>query len=156
MVCAIRWPETSIRESQVSWYKLRQSGKGFEHRSCGDDCDADGPGHCNTYAQTKLYQQIELLRDGLRQTGVELARRLGCLNPCKRVSRADPDRGQFVVGDGTVVATSVSQEDRRAAHRRRALSRHIVAHLLHSDQMHVPRHSRHLDRRRSPIRTQHH
>ncbi|WP_234798054.1 hypothetical protein [Mycobacteroides chelonae] len=34
---------------------------------------------------------------------MELARRLGCLNPCKRVSRADPDRGQFVVGDGTVV-----------------------------------------------------
>ncbi|BAP95717.1 hypothetical protein [Mycobacteroides abscessus] len=59
--------------------------------------------HHHTYAQPKLDRHIEQLRDGLRQTGAQLARRLGCLNPGTRVSRTDPTRGQFVVGDGTVV-----------------------------------------------------
>ncbi|SKF59981.1 Uncharacterised protein [Mycobacteroides abscessus subsp. abscessus] len=59
--------------------------------------------HHHTYAQPKLDRHIEQLQDGLHQTGAELARRLGCLNPNKRVSRTEPTRGQFVVGDGTVV-----------------------------------------------------
>ncbi|MDO3299245.1 hypothetical protein P5V47_11145 [Mycobacteroides abscessus subsp. massiliense] len=59
--------------------------------------------HHHTYAQPKLDRHIEQLQDGLRQTGADLARRLGCLNPDKPVSRTNPARGQFVVGDGTVV-----------------------------------------------------
>ncbi|MFV8308060.1 hypothetical protein [Mycobacteroides chelonae] len=82
--------------------------------------------HHHTYAQPKLDRHIEQLQDGLRQTGAELARRLGCLNPAKRVSRTDPARGQFVVGDGTVVPPPYRK---KTVERLTAAGRcHIVAH----------------------------
>lgn len=60
--------------------------------------------HHHTYAQHSLDAHVDDLHQGLLDTAVTLARQLDCLDPNTPVSRTDPARGQFVVGDGTVVA----------------------------------------------------
>jgi len=60
--------------------------------------------HHHCYAQDKIDEYIDALHQGLLDTAATLARELECLNPDAPVSRTNPARGQFVVGDGTVVA----------------------------------------------------
>lgn len=73
--------------------------------------------HHHCYAQERIDDHIDTLHQGLLDTAAALARQLDCLDPDTPVSRTSPARGQFVVGDGTVVAAPQrkSTVDRRAA-----------------------------------------
>lgn len=61
----------------------------------------------HNYAQHLLDDQAPKLLDAFRPLARRLARELGCLDPHAPLSHTDPARGQFVVGDGTVVAAPV-------------------------------------------------
>ncbi|MGH3524400.1 MAG: hypothetical protein ACRDU4_16635 [Mycobacterium sp.] len=61
----------------------------------------------HNYAQHLLDEHADQLLDAFRPLACQLARELGCLNPAAPVSHTQPVRGQFVVGDGTVVAAPV-------------------------------------------------
>lgn len=61
----------------------------------------------HNYAQQLLDEYTDQLLDAFRPLARRLARELGCLDPTRSVSHTHPARGQFVVGDGTVVAAPV-------------------------------------------------
>lgn len=61
----------------------------------------------HNYAQQLLDDHADGLLDAFRPLARRLARELGCLDPTRSVSRTHPARGQYVVGDGTVVAAPV-------------------------------------------------
>lgn len=82
--------------------------------------------HHHCYAQDKIDGHIDALHQGLLDTAANLARQLHCLHPDTPVSRANPARGQFVVGDGTVVAAPHRKKtvERRTAEGRTAVNAH--------------------------------
>lgn len=61
----------------------------------------------HNYAQRLLDEYTDKLLDTFRLLARRLARELGCLDPDAGVSHTSPARGQYVVGDGTVVAAPV-------------------------------------------------
>lgn len=61
----------------------------------------------HNYAQRLLDDHADKLLDAFRPLARRLARDLGCLDPAAPVSHTNPARGQYVVGDGTVVAAPV-------------------------------------------------
>jgi hypothetical protein len=61
----------------------------------------------HNYAQHLLDEHANELLDAFRPLARRLAIELGCLDPAATVSHTDPARGQYVVGDGTVVAAPV-------------------------------------------------
>jgi hypothetical protein len=61
----------------------------------------------HNYAQHLLDEHADQLLDAFRPLARQLARELGCLNPAAPVSHTQPVLGQYVVGDGTVVAAPV-------------------------------------------------
>jgi hypothetical protein len=61
----------------------------------------------HNYAQHLLDEHATELLDAFRPLARRLAIELGCLDPAAAVSHTDPARGQYVVGDGTVVAAPV-------------------------------------------------
>jgi len=65
--------------------------------------------HHHVYAQPRLDTHIDALHQGLLDTAATLARELNCLNPDRPVSRTNPERGQFITCDGTVVAAPERQ-----------------------------------------------
>ena len=78
----------------------------------------------HNYAQHLLDEHARELLDAFRPLARRLARELGCLDQHAPISHTDPARGQFVVGDGTVVAAPVckatadrwAEEGRRHVH----------------------------------------
>lgn len=72
----------------------------------------------HNYAQRLLDEHADQLLDAFRPLARQLARELGCLNPTAPISHTHPARGQYVVGDGTVVAAPVRKAtaDRWAEH----------------------------------------
>jgi len=72
----------------------------------------------HNYAQRVLDEHAYALLDAFRPLARRLARELGCLDPAARVSHTHPARGQYIVGDGTVVAAPVRKAttDRWAEH----------------------------------------
>lgn len=100
-----------------------------EHAAaCGKAARATPPRrHHHTYAQHRLETHVDDLHRGLLDTAATLARQLDCLNPNIRASRTDPARGQFIVGDGTVVA---APERKSTIERKTAAGgRRVNAHL---------------------------
>jgi hypothetical protein len=61
----------------------------------------------HNYAQRLLDEHADQLLDAFRPLAHRLARELGCLDPAAPVLHTHPARGQYVVGDGTVVAAPV-------------------------------------------------
>jgi hypothetical protein len=61
----------------------------------------------HNYAQRQLDEHAEALLQSFRPLARRLARELGCLDPHTPVSHTHPARGQYIVGDGTVVAAPV-------------------------------------------------
>ncbi|WP_233213495.1 hypothetical protein [Mycobacterium hubeiense] len=61
----------------------------------------------HNYAQRLLDEHAATLLDAFRPLARRLARELGCLNPAAPVSHTNPARGQYLAGDGTVVAAPV-------------------------------------------------
>jgi hypothetical protein len=72
----------------------------------------------HNYAQKLLDDHANALLDAFRPLARRLARELDCLDPAAPVSHTHPARGQYIVGDGTVVAASVREAtaDRWAEH----------------------------------------
>ncbi|MED5813610.1 hypothetical protein VST63_14710 [Mycolicibacterium sp. 050232] len=83
--------------------------------------------HHHTYAQDRLDAHVDDLHRGLLDTAATLARQLGCLNPDAPVSRTNPTRGQFVVGDGTVVAAPERKStiEKKAADGKSTVNAHL-------------------------------
>lgn len=83
--------------------------------------------HHHTYAQDRLDTHVDALHRGLLDTAATLARRLGCLNPDSPVSRTNPTRGQFIVGDGTVVAAPERKStiEKKAANGKSTVNAHL-------------------------------
>jgi hypothetical protein len=61
----------------------------------------------HNYAQRLLDEHADRMLDAFRPLARRVGRELGCLDPTGPVSHTHPARGQFVVGDGTVVAAPV-------------------------------------------------
>jgi hypothetical protein len=61
----------------------------------------------HNYAQRLLDEHADKLLEAFRPLARRLARELGCLDPAAPVSHTSPARGQYLAGDGTVVAAPV-------------------------------------------------
>lgn len=83
--------------------------------------------HHHVYALERLDAHIDNLHRGLLDTAAELARELGCLSPNAPVSRTNPTRGQFIVGDGTVVAAPERKStiEKKAASGKSTVNAHL-------------------------------
>jgi hypothetical protein len=89
----------------------------------------------HNYAQRLLDEHADTLLAAFRPLARRLARDLGCLDPAAPVSHTNPARGQYVVGDGTVVAAPVRKAtaDRWAEHGGRHVHAGIEAQNGESD-----------------------
>ncbi|RRE00749.1 hypothetical protein D9R13_21245 [Mycobacteroides abscessus subsp. massiliense] len=83
--------------------------------------------HHHVYAMERLDAHIDNLHRGLLDTAAALARELGCLSPHAPVSRTNPTRGQFIVGDGTVVAAPERKStiEKKAANGKSTVNAHL-------------------------------